>query len=188
MTVEKIVVGLTGMPGSGKSLVVAVALLEGYDVVVMGDVVREETEKRGLELNPKNIGKVMLELRESYGASVVADKCISKIEKEKSEKVIVDGIRSLREVDAFKKHFPKFSLIAVHSSSETRFSRLYRRRRSDDPDGWELFHERDMRELNVGLGNVVAMAEYIIANENSRNAVKAKAKKVFWRIERKWNR
>ena len=54
MTAEKIVVGLTGMPGSGKSLVVAAARLEGYDVVVMGDVVREETKKRGLELNPKN--------------------------------------------------------------------------------------------------------------------------------------
>ena len=44
MTVEKIVVGLTGMPGSGKSLVVSVARLEGYDVVVMGDIVRQETK------------------------------------------------------------------------------------------------------------------------------------------------
>ncbi|KON31895.1 hypothetical protein AC478_01900 [miscellaneous Crenarchaeota group-1 archaeon SG8-32-3] len=176
------------MPGSGKSLVVAAARLEGYGVVVMGDVVREETEKRGLEMNPKNIGRVMLELREKGGASVVAEKCIPKIERKRSRKVIVDGIRSLSEVDAFKKHFPKFSLIAVHSSSEARFNRLNRRRRSDDPDGWELFHERDMRELSVGLGNAIAMAEHIIVNENNRDTAKAKAKRVFWRIERKWKR
>lgn len=186
MTADKIVVGLTGMPGSGKSLVVEAARLEGYSVVVMGDVVREETKKRDLELNPKNIGKVMLELRKNGGASVVADKCIPKIERKKSGKVIVDGIRSLDEVEAFKNHFPKFSLIAVHSSSEARFNRLHRRRRSDDPDGWELFHERDKRELSVGLGSAIAMAEYIIVNENNRNAAKAKAKRVFWRIERKW--
>ena len=186
MTANKIVVGLAGMPGSGKSLVVEVARLEGYGVVVMGDVVREETEKRELELNPKNIGKVMLELRKNGGASVVADKCIPKIERKRSGKVIVDGIRSLNEVEAFKNHFPKFSLIAVHSSSEARFNRLHRRRRSDDPNGWELFHERDTRELSVGLGSAIAMAEYIIVNENNRNAVKAKAKRVFWRIEHKW--
>ncbi|TRO51100.1 flagellar hook-basal body complex protein FliE [Candidatus Bathyarchaeota archaeon] len=188
MANDKIVVGLAGMPGSGKSLVVSVARLQGYSVVIMGDVIREETGKRGLELNPKNIGNVMLELRKSGGASVVADKCIPKIERKRSGKVIVDGIRSLSEVNVFKKHFPKFTLIAVHSSSEERFNRLYRRRRSDDPDGWELFHERDMRELSVGLGNAIAMAENIIVNENNRNAAKAKAKKVLWRIERKWMR
>jgi len=188
MTADKIVVGLAGMPGSGKSLVVTAARLEGYGVVVMGDVVREETEKRGLELNPKNIGKVMLELRKNGGASVVADKCIPKIERKRSGKVIVDGIRSLSEVDAFRKHFPRFSLIAVHASAEARFNRLYRRRRSDDPDGWEVFNERDMRELGVGLGNAIAMAEHVIVNEGNRDAAKARAKKVLWRIERQWKR
>lgn len=188
ITADKIVVGLAGMPGSGKSLVVAVARLDGYAVVVMGDVVREETEKRGLELNPKNIGTVMLELRRNGGASVVADKCVPKIERKRSGKVIVDGIRSLSEVDAFRKHFPRFSLIAVHASAEVRFNRLYRRRRSDDPDGWEVFNERDMRELGVGLGNAIAMAEYVIVNEGNRDAAKARAKKVLWRIERQWKR
>jgi dephospho-CoA kinase len=188
MSADKIVIGLAGMPGSGKSLVVATARLEGYKVVVMGDVVREETKKRGLEMNPENIGRVMLELRKKGGASVVAEKCIPKIERKRSRKVIVDGVRSLSEVDAFKKHFPKFSLIAVHSSSEARYNRLHSRRRSDDPDDWELFHERDLRELSVGLGNAIAMAEHIIVNENNRETAKAKARRVFWRIERKWKR
>ena len=188
MTADKIVVGLAGMPGSGKSLVVATARSEGYGVVVMGDVVREETEKRGLELNPQNVGKVMLELRKNGGASVVADKCILKIERKRSGKVIVDGIRSLSEVEAFKKHFPCFSLIAVHASPDARFTRLYRRRRSDDPDGWDLFNERDMRELGVGVGNAIAMAEQLIVNENNKNAAKAQTKKVMRRIEGKWMR
>ncbi len=60
---DKLVIGLAGMPGSGKSLVVDSARELGYDVVVMGDVVRQETTKRGLELTPQNVGKVMLELR-----------------------------------------------------------------------------------------------------------------------------
>jgi dephospho-CoA kinase len=188
MNAEKLVVGLAGMPGSGKSLVVETAMEMGYGLVVMGDVIREETQKRGLELNPKNIGKVMLELRKKGGDSIIADKCIPKIEQQESGKVIVDGVRSLSEVDAFKKFFPNFSLMAVYASPETRFDRLYRRHRSDDPDGWELFHERDMRELSVGLGNAIAMAEYLIINENSKGNTKAAVKKFIRRIEKKWKR
>ena len=188
MNAEKLVVGLAGMPGSGKSLVVETAMEMGYGLVVMGDVIREETQKRGLELNPKNIGKVMLELRKKGGDSIIADKSIPKIEQQESGKVIVDGVRSLSEVDAFKKFFPNFSLMAVYASPETRFNRLYRRHRSDDPDGWELFHERDMRELGVGLGNVIAMAEYLIINENSKGNTKAAVKKFIRRIEKKWKR
>jgi dephospho-CoA kinase len=188
MNAEKLVVGLAGMPGSGKSLVVETAVKMGFGVVVMGDVIREETHKRGLKLNPKNIGKVMLELRKKGGASVIADRCISKIERQESGKVIVDGVRSLSEVDVFKKHFSNFSLIAVYASPETRFNRLYRRHRSDDPDGWEVFQERDMRELGVGLGSAMAMAEYLIINENSKVNAKATAKKFIGRIERKWKK
>ena len=188
MNADKIVVGLAGMPGSGKSLVVKTAQQEGYAVVVMGDVIREETQKRGLKPTPKNVGKVMLDLREKGGNSIIADKCIPKIEQQKSRKVIIDGLRSTSEVDAFKAHFSKFSLIAVHASPETRFKRLYRRHRSDDPDGWELFHERDMRELGVGLGNAMAMAEHFIINENKRADVKIKVKETLRIIDEKWKK
>jgi dephospho-CoA kinase len=174
------------MPGSGKSLVVETARALGYAVVVMGDVVREEAQKRGLELNPTNIGRVMLDLRKKGGNGIIANKCVPKIEMQENEKVIVDGIRSLNEVDAFKTRFSKFSLLAVLASPETRFNRLYRRRRSDDPDGWELFQERDMRELGVGLGNAIAMAEHLIINEDNRDTAKAAVKNILRRIEEKW--
>jgi dephospho-CoA kinase len=188
MNADKLVVGLAGMPGSGKSLVVETVVALGYGVVVMGDVVREETRKRGLDLNPKNVGRVMLELRRKGGASVVADKCIPKIEQQESVKVIVDGVRSLSEVDAFKKHFSNFSLMAVYASPETRFNRVYRRQRSDDPDGWGVFRERDLRELGVGLGDAVAIAEYLVVNESSKANAKAAVKRFIRRIEGQWKK
>ena len=188
MKADKLVVGLVGMPGSGKSIVVETAQQKGYEVVVMGDVVREETRKRGLELNPKNIGAVMLDLRKKGGQVAIAEKCVPRIERTESRKVIIDGLRSLNEADVFKAHFPSFSLVAVHASPETRFNRLNRRCRSDDPDGWEVFRERDMRELGVGLGNAIAMAEYIIINEDDKKDVKAKAVEALARVEERWKR
>ena len=92
MDAAKLVIGLGGMPGSGKSIVVETAKELGYDVVTMGDVVREQTRLKGLEPTPANIGKVMLELRAQEGQYVIAKKCIPKIEEQKSNRVLVDGL------------------------------------------------------------------------------------------------
>jgi dephospho-CoA kinase len=186
MAAGKLVVGLVGMPGAGKSIVVNVAREIGYGVVAMGDEVREEARKRSMEPTPENLGKIMLELRRMEGEAVIAERCMPKIENEIRSKVIVDGVRSLSEVEEFKKHFPKFTLIAVHASPETRFKRLYHRQRSDDPKNWEIFCERDLRELGVGLGSAIAVAEYMIVNEERVDVAKVKAKQVLRRIEEKW--
>ena len=188
MADQKLVLGVAGMPGSGKSLIVRVAKENGYDAVVMGDIVRRETEKKNLHPNPENIAKIMLELREKEGKDVIAKRCIPLIEEARKHKVVVDGIRSLDEVGEFKKRFPKFSLIAICSSPETRFQRLYRRRRSDDAEGWDVFHERDMRELGVGLGNVIAMAEFTVVNEEALEVVKNRVKHVLRKVEEKWKK
>ncbi|MGB9683641.1 MAG: AAA family ATPase [Candidatus Bathyarchaeales archaeon] len=186
MASEKLVVGLAGMPGAGKSVVVNVAKAMGYGVVVMGDEVREEAKRRDLELTPENLGRIMLELRRLEGEAVIARRCIPKIKAKAESKVIVDGLRSLAEAEEFKKVFPKFTLVAVHSSPETRFKRLFHRRRSDDPKNWEIFRKRDMRELSVGLGNAIALAEHMIVNEESLSAAKRKAAEILKVIEEKW--
>jgi dephospho-CoA kinase len=186
MSSDKIVVGLAGMPGSGKSLVVETAQELGYAIVNMGDVIREETSKLGLDLTPQNVGKVMLQLRADGGVAVVAQKCIPKIALQENSKVLIDGLRSLHEVEAFKTHFAKFSIVAVHASPEMRFTRLSNRRRSDDSNGLAIFHERDTRELGVGLGNVIAMAEQMIINDASVEEVKDRIATALRRIEQKW--
>jgi dephospho-CoA kinase len=186
MSVDKLIVGLSGMPGSGKSIVVNVAKNKGFGIIVMGDIVREETQKRGLLLTPKNIGKVMLDLRTTEGKNIIAKRCIPKIKEVSSEKVIIDGLRSLQELEIFKKHFSYVNLIAVHSSPETRYYRLNKRGRSDDSKDQKIFQERDIRELNVGLGHVIAMADYLLINENNIEEIKRKSYEILQRIEKKW--
>ena len=176
---EKVVVGVAGMSGAGKATIRRMVEGMGYSVVIMGDEIREEARKRGLKPTPENLGMIMLKLREEKGPAVVAERCVPKIKKAKAEVVIVDGIRSLHEVEEFKRHFPNFSLIAIHASPETRFKRLSRRRRSDDPKNWETFMERDSRELSVGLGSVIATADHIIVNEGTKSQLTKEVRKVL---------
>ena len=179
---KKRVIGVAGMPGAGKATVVEVAKELGFGVVVMGDEVREETKRRDLKPTPENVGKVMLELRKEDGPAVVAKRCVSKIEKKRSNVVVVDGIRSLYEIDVFRNCFLKFKLLAVHTSPETRFKRIYKRKRSDDPAKWESFLERDWRELRVGLGSAVASADIMIINEGKKTEFKTQVLSVLEKV------
>ena len=176
---ERIVIGVAGMPGAGKATIRRMAEKMGYPAVMMGDEIREEAERRGLKPTPENLGTLMLKLREEKGAGVVAELCVPKIKESESKIVIVDGIRSLDEIEEFKRHFPNFLLIAIHTSPEARFERLFRRKRSDDPSNWGTFMERDSRELSVGLGSVIATSDYLIVNEGTKSQLRRKVRKVL---------
>ena len=176
---DKVVVGVAGMPGSGKGAFRRTLQKMGYPVVIMGDEVREEAKRRNLKPTPENLGKVMLQLRESEGPAAVAKRCIPKLNKATEKIVGVDGIRSLHEVEEFRKHFPSFILIFIHSSPKTRYQRLFRRRRSDDPESWETFMQRDLRELGVGMGAVIATADHMIVNEGTLAQLKKKIQHVL---------
>ncbi|MBS7645274.1 MAG: AAA family ATPase [Candidatus Bathyarchaeia archaeon] len=167
---------LTGMPGSGKTVIADVASKLGVPVFSCGDVVREAALERGLQPTSAVLGRLMFELRESEGPAAVVDRVISKIKSSPPSRgaVLVEGIRSLAEVEELKASF-KLSVMAVHSSPSTRFKRLKSRGRSDDPKDMEEFHLRDRRELDVGIGDVIALADIMIVNEGSLAAFKADA-------------
>ena len=98
------------------------------------------------------------------------------------------GFGALTSQTLLRMHFEKFVLIAVHASPEVRFKRLSQRGRSDDPKTFEVFHERDMRELGVGLGNAIAMAQQVLVNDNSMESFKAQVKKYLEWTEEKWKK
>jgi dephospho-CoA kinase len=161
---NKVVIGISGMPGAGKGVFRRKIQELGYPVVIMGDEVREEVKQQNLKPTPQNVGKIMLYIREKDGSAAIAKRCIPKIEKADENIIFVDGVRSLNEVDEFKKHFPNFVILAIHASPKTRYQRLFRRGRSDDPKNWKTFMERDMRELGIGVGSVISIADYMIVN------------------------
>jgi len=176
---RKVVIGVAGMPGAGKATVRRIIKRMGYPAVVMGDVIREEAKRGGLEPTPENLGQIMLRLREEEGPAVVAKRCVPKIMEAREPVVLIDGIRSPQEVEEYKRHFLSFTLIAIHTSPEKRFRRLFRRGRSDDPRTWETFLERDRRELSVGLGDVIAQADHMIVNDGTMEQLEEEVQRVL---------
>ncbi len=161
------VIGIVGMPASGKGEVSRIARDLGIPVVVMGDAIRERVKEAGLLPTDANCGAIAGKLRADLGMDAIARITIPAIEARAAQVVLVDGIRGDYEVAAFKEHFPDFTLIGIVSSFETRYRRLANRGRSDDSLTAEELRVRDERELGWGLGRALALADCRVVNEGT---------------------
>lgn len=159
------IIAFVGMPASGKSEASRIAAEMGIPVIIMGDVIRKEVLKRGLEPNDSNTGMVATDLRNCEGMDAVARRCISQIKEAGSELVVVDGVRGIAEVECFRKEFGKgFVLISIYAPIEVRFSRVQKRGRSDDMNSIEGLRHRDERELSWGMGEAIDASNVEIEN------------------------
>lgn len=157
-------IAISGMPGAGKSIVSSIAREMGYHVYSMGDIVREEAKRLGLEPTPANLGMITLDLRKKDGPFVVARMLIDRMKRDEAETVVVEGVRSIEEVEEFRKYF-NITILAVVASPKVRYSRLKARGRSDDPADIDEFNERDERELGLGISKVIDSADRRVLNE-----------------------
>jgi len=172
------IICVAGMPGAGKSIFASIAKEFSIPVITMGDAVRVEASKRGIPQTPETLGALMLELRREEGPEAVAKRCLDLLP-EGSKVVVIEGVRSLEELEYFKKHCNQLHLVAIHASPRTRFERLVARGRPDDPKDWPQFKERDLRELKVGLGSVIALADIMVVNEGSIDELYAASRKIL---------
>ncbi|MDZ7701059.1 MAG: AAA family ATPase [Halobacteriales archaeon] len=164
------VIGVVGLPGSGKSEAAAVAREAGIPVVTMGDVIREACRDRGLDPATHH-GRVAKALREEGGPAAIADRSLPHIREalEDHDTVLVDGLRSGVEAEAFEEAFGDgFTLVRVDAPFETRAERITDRGRDADAEaGGEDLAERDERELGFGMGEAMDRADVSIDNDGT---------------------
>ncbi|GAB7018838.1 AAA family ATPase [Halostagnicola bangensis] len=167
------VIGTVGLPGSGKGEVATVAREAGIPVVTMGDVVRQETADRGLD-PAKDHGTVAQALREENGPAAIAERSLPMVEDrlEDHDAVLVDGLRSGVEVDAFEERFgADFTLVSIEAPFDLRAERIDARGRdASEDDGGESLETRDERERGFGMDDAMARADAVVENTETLEA------------------
>lgn len=173
------VIGVVGLPASGKGEFSRIAAEMGIPVVVMGDVIREEIGALDLPPTDENLGAVSAALRRENGPAAIALRTIPRIESVTAPLVVIDGIRSDAEVEVFRQRFPGFILVAVVSRFDLRFRRLAARQRSDDPARESDLIARDDREIGWGLSRAMNMADIEIENAGTLEEFEASVRRVL---------
>ncbi len=157
-----------------------IARKRGLSVIRMGDVVREEAASRGIDLTDAEVGGMADRDRGKHGNDIWARRTLDRIE---TDHVVIDGLRSLEELDAFAERFDDgLVLVAVHASQNTRYRRIARRARPDDIHSEDAFRTRDRRELRWGLGGVIALADEVVVNEGDLGEFQAQVDAILGRV------
>ena len=175
------VIGTVGLAGSGKGEFATVAEDLDVPVVTMGDVIREACRDRGLD-PAEHHGRVARDLRAENGPAAVAEASLPHIEAalEDDDAVLVDGIRSDDEVDAFEERFgDRFTLVSIETPFEVRERRLGERGRDNVGENGEGLAERDERELGFGLGAAMDRADVTVENTGTLAEFRARAREVL---------
>ncbi|HUH78464.1 MAG TPA: dephospho-CoA kinase [Methanoregula sp.] len=176
------VIGVVGLPASGKGEFAHIASGMGIPVVVMGDMIREAVRNAGLEPTDANFGATATRLRAERGMDAIGRLCVPEIQRQDGPLVLIDGIRGDAEVKLFRRVFPQFTLVSIDSSFEHRLERVRARGRSDDFHSAEELRNRDERELGWGLGNALRLADLELGNNGTLDEFSAAVRKLLEEI------
>jgi dephospho-CoA kinase len=175
------ILAFIGAPASGKTVAASIAKDLGIPVITMGDVIREELQRRTLPVTDENAGRVANELRANEGLDAIAKRCFPRIHdlmvsggnEAENKLIVVDGIRGVAEVEAFKRAFgANFVLVLIDAPLSLRYTRIKNRGRGDDSLALEEFQAREARENRWGMGEAMQQADRVVRNEGSLRAFK----------------
>jgi dephospho-CoA kinase len=170
---------IAGLPGAGKTTVAKILAEKGLPVLSMGDVIREEARRRGKPDDIDSMRGFMAQLRKERGEAIVAELIIRKLRGISGPLVVIDGLRSEEELDAFRRVASRVLLILVASDLQRRFQRLSKRARPDDPKKVEDLRRRDNTELTVGLEKLMSREGVKITNDGDIESLKRKTVELF---------
>ncbi len=198
------IIGLIGLPGSGKGEASRIAMQQGLTVLVMGDVIRQEAARQGLEPTDVNLGRIGCALREAEGPEAVARRIFQEARARGEETVVVDGLRSREEADYFASQAEEFHLVEVCAPAEERLRWLRARGRPDDPgsglceadkqdqdekiisscgepDGQAAtaLEQRECREMGWGMCQAMEAASLKLVNDGSLEEFRENARKLL---------
>ncbi len=172
------IIGIAGLPGSGKTEALEIFKSKGIPVFNMGDVVTKiEAKKRGVKkLNETTEHEIRTDLRKKYGEDAIAIMTSQEIEKTKSNVAAIAGIHSFSEINYFKKRFGSVVIIAIEASKETRLKRLSKRKIRSLTK--EEFEQREAHD-RYDIPEIMKKADYKVSNDGAMKEFKKSLEKAI---------
>jgi dephospho-CoA kinase len=164
----KLVIGLTGNIGAGKT-VVSDHLHKRYgaDQVRFSQILMDVLDRLCLPKDRSNLQTLGEVVRKSFGSDVIVNAFKKDLEKSRSEVVVVDGIRYMNEVEMLRS-FPNSVLLFMDAPPRLRYERVVlRREKGEEKNSFEEFLKAEQRGTEKGLSKIKKTADHVIENDGS---------------------
>eukprot|EP00741_Cyanophora_paradoxa_P006498 tig00001003_g6289.t2 len=112
---RRVLVGVSGLNGSGKTVVCDYFRQRDYAVLSLSDAIRQEVAARGLSESRTNLIAVGNDLRKTYGPGVLAQRILAQLQADRN--YVIDSIRHPAEVQELRSS-GCFKLVAVSAPPE----------------------------------------------------------------------
>jgi dephospho-CoA kinase len=184
-------VGVVGQIASGKGILVNYLTEKlGFVSFSLSSIVHDELKKKGIkEFTRKTLQDAGDKLRREKGNNVLAKRMVDRLNGQKTDHIIIEGIRNPAEAEFLKK-LPSFILIGVKAKRELRFKRLLSRAKPWDPKTYLDFLKIDRRDLGFGqqksgqqVGKCLAYCDYILTNNKDLNNFEKKVEILMKKIK-----
>ncbi|MBI4162225.1 MAG: AAA family ATPase [Candidatus Aenigmarchaeota archaeon] len=181
------VIGIVGPIGAGKDLGSEyIAKKYDFEVISYRDIVKEETEKEGMEPNRENMQMIATRRREEIGKDVFAKIVIEKAKNlvKKGKKVLLKEIRTDFDAKPVLKVFGNsMIMLAFDADEKTRAKRLIIRLRKGDPATIEEFMKQEKREKDLGYRYWMDRTDKKIKNNGSIEELYSKIDKLMEKLK-----
>ncbi len=166
------IIGVTGTTGAGKDTLARYLEKKGFLHISLSDIIREEANKKGVELTRSNLQDLGNQMRRADGLGVFAKKALEKIRK--GENYVVTSVRNPGEIKTLAEN-RRFVLWAVDAPQKERFLRISspRRRGEGDPFTFEEFKKSEAREIESSdkssqqIAECMETADFTVFNDSS---------------------
>lgn len=180
----KILMCITGLPGSGKSFVAdMISKRYGAKVFHSGDIIREEVKKRGLAYTPENDRKVAEWFHSDGREKLLVKRAWNQVKDSAGWIVIIDGFRSYPEILYLKELSGKNPvLVKVTAPFKVREKRELARGRFKHGETVSYLKQRDADEMKRGLARMLKKAQYKIDNSDGEDKLKGNVESFMKRV------
>lgn len=155
-----LIIGLTGMPGSGKTLVARALERRGFASLTLSRLMTEALRHRDEVAFTRERWRLSRELREKYGSAFLAERAWKQLAEDLPAVAVLDGIRSLAECAYLSQRAP-LRVVAFQRPCELRYRRLLAGEHGIFRREPHSITELDAHELSLGVGHVIALADYV---------------------------
>ena len=140
------IIGVTGFFAAGKDSCAAYLEQRGFGHLSLSDIIRQELEQCGEELNIANLTRTGNELRRRFGFDVLAQRALRRMTA--GENYVVTSIRHPDEVRALRGAARPFVMLFIEAPQRLRFERSQQRGRAGDEATFEAFAAAERAQLD----------------------------------------
>ena len=141
---EKLLIGVVGTNGSGKSTVCEYLSQKGFLIVSLSDIIRDYVATKNLSPDRRTLTECANKLKQEYGLNYCAKQTYEKVVQSEKKNAVFDSIRHPVEVEFLKGK--QVILIGIETTLQKRYERIQKRKRQTDFVTFETFKAQDEAE------------------------------------------